>query len=92
MSTYRTRDSASRGAATRKRIVRKKTRQKHVRRRQPLDINLSIWHTLTDRLTLRETGELVRSLARARSSRRPNREQRLLMAMLIRDQQPEVAS
>jgi hypothetical protein len=46
-----------------------------------IDIDLHAWRATADKLSLRETGELVRSLIRARASKRPNREQRMLLAI-----------
>ncbi len=50
-----------------------------------LDIDLNAWRSAAGKLSLRETGELVRSLVRAHSATRPNREQRMLLAIFTRD-------
>jgi hypothetical protein len=53
----------------------------------PLDgvgIDLRAWRATADKLSLRETGELIRSLVRARAAKRPNREQRMLLAIYTR--------
>jgi hypothetical protein len=59
-----------------------------------IDIDLHAWRTTADKLTLRETGELVRSLIRAKAMKRPNREQRMLLAIFTRlhDDGSEIAS
>jgi hypothetical protein len=49
-----------------------------------LGIDLKAWRATADKLSLRETGELVRSLVRASTSKRPNREQRMLLAIFTR--------
>jgi hypothetical protein len=49
-----------------------------------IDIDLTAWRATADKLSLRETGELVRSLIRAKACRRPNREQRMLLAIFTR--------
>lgn len=49
-----------------------------------IDIDLRAWRATADKLTIRETGELVRSLVRAHSAKRPNREQRILLAIYMR--------
>ena len=61
------------------------------RRRVAIDINISAWR-LTGKLSLSETGELVRALKRASSLKRPNREQRMLLAVFTREPDGEVAS
>jgi hypothetical protein len=49
-----------------------------------IDIDLTAWRSMADKLSLRETGELVRSLIRAKAAPRPNREQRMLLAIFTR--------
>jgi hypothetical protein len=50
-----------------------------------IDIDLTAWRATSSKLSLRETGELVRSIVRASSTSRPNREQRILLAIFTRD-------
>lgn len=54
-----------------------------------IDIDLPVWKVGASKMTLRETGELVRALVRARNARRPNREQRLLLAIFTRPHDAE---
>lgn len=49
-----------------------------------IGIDLRAWHATADKLTIRETGELMRSLVRASAAKRPNREQRMLLAIYTR--------
>lgn len=49
-----------------------------------IDIDLNAWRATAAKLSLRETGELLRSIIRAHSSVRPNREQRMLLAIFTR--------
>ncbi len=49
-----------------------------------IDIDLNAWRAAVVKLSLRETGELLRSLVRAHSATRPNREQRMLLAIFTR--------
>ncbi len=49
-----------------------------------IDIDLNAWRATATKLTLRETGELLRSLVRAHAATRPNREQRMLLAVFTR--------
>lgn len=51
-----------------------------------LDMDLQAWRATVRKLTLRETGELVRALVRAQGAKRPNREQRMLLAIFTRPQ------
>jgi hypothetical protein len=46
-----------------------------------IDIDLNAWRATACKLSLRQTGELMRSLVRATTAKRPNREQRLLLAI-----------
>jgi hypothetical protein len=46
-----------------------------------IDIDLNAWRATASKLSLRQTGELMRSLLRAKSAKRPNREQRILLAI-----------
>lgn len=57
-----------------------------------LSIDLSVWKANQHKLSLKETGELVRSIVRAQKSKRPNREQRVLLALFTRDPGVEVES
>ena len=50
-----------------------------------IDIDLNAWRATSAKLSLRETGELVRALVRAHAAVRPNREQRMLLAIFMRD-------
>jgi len=49
-----------------------------------IDIDLHAWRATADKLYLRETGEVVRSLIRAKATKRPTREQRMLLAIFTR--------
>ncbi len=49
-----------------------------------IDIDLAAWRATAAKLSLRETGELLRSIIRAHASVRPNREQRMLLAIFTR--------
>lgn len=51
-----------------------------------VNMDMQAWRATVAKLTLRETGELVRSLVRAQSTSRPNREQRVLLAVFTRPQ------
>ena len=51
-----------------------------------VNMDLHAWKATVDKLTLRETGELVRALVRAQNVPRPNREQRMLLAIFTRPQ------
>lgn len=62
------------------------------RRRLVIEVDMAAWRAASPKLSLRETGELVRALKRAQSSRRPNRDQRMLLAIFTRDPDAEVAS
>jgi len=57
-----------------------------------VNIDLHAWKATAKKLTLKETGELVRSIMRAQRAKRPNREQRVLLAIFTRDPDMEVAS
>jgi len=64
--------------------------------RMVIDIDLHAWRAAVGKLSLKETGELVRALVRAQGLPRPNREQRMLLAVFTRpqadDRDDEVAS
>lgn len=55
-----------------------------------LNIDLNVWRVNQNKLSLKETGELVRSIVRAQKAKRPNREQRVLLAIFTRDPSVEV--
>lgn len=57
-----------------------------------VNMDLRAWKSAAGKLSLRETGELVRALVRAQTSSKPNREQRILLAVFTRDPDQEVAS
>jgi hypothetical protein len=57
-----------------------------------VNMDMGAWRSTAPKLTLRETGELVRSLIRAQAAKRPNREQRILLAIFTRHQPMEEAS
>jgi hypothetical protein len=57
-----------------------------------INIDLSAWRASACKLSLKETGELTRALVRAQNAKRPNREQRVLLAIFTRDPEVEVAS
>lgn len=57
-----------------------------------LNVDIVAWKATINKLTLRETGELVRSLVRAQKAQRPNREQRILLAIFTREPAMEVVS
>jgi hypothetical protein len=54
--------------------------------RMVIDIDLHAWRAAVGKLSLKETGELVRALVRAQGLPRPNREQRMLLAVFTRPQ------
>ena len=56
-----------------------------------VNMDLHAWKATVDKLSLKETGELVRALVRAQNVPRPNREQRMLLAIFTRPQPDEVA-
>lgn len=57
-----------------------------------INMDVAAWNAAADKLSLKEAGELVRSLLRAQGAHRPNREQRILLAIFTRDPDEEVAS
>ena len=59
--------------------------------RMVIDIDLHAWRAAVGKLSLKETGELVRALVRAQGLPRPNREQRMLLAVFTRPQTEEQA-
>ena len=56
-----------------------------------VNMDLHAWRATVDKLSLRETGELVRALVRAQNVPRPNREQRMLLAVFTRPQPSDEA-
>jgi hypothetical protein len=52
---------------------------------EELGVDVGIWLTACNKLSLRESGELVRALIRAQRAKRPNRDQRMLLAVFTRD-------
>lgn len=57
-----------------------------------INIDLTAWRASAHKLSLKETGELTRALLRAQNAKRPNREQRVLLAIFTRDPAVEVVS
>lgn len=57
-----------------------------------VNLDLAVWRTGAGKLSLKETGELMRSIIRAQKAKRPNREQRVLLAIFTRDPDVEVHS
>ena len=57
-----------------------------------INIDLCAWRASANKLSLKETGELTRALVRAQNAKRPNREQRVLLAIFTRDPMVEVES
>ena len=45
------------------------------------DVDMAVWRITSGKLSLEQTGRLVRSLIAAKTSKRPTREQRLLLAL-----------
>jgi hypothetical protein len=64
---------------------------KNRKRETSFEVDVAMLHAGTGKLTLREAGELIRALARAKSARRPNRDQRMLLAVFTRNPDGEVA-
>jgi hypothetical protein len=52
---------------------------------EELGVDVGLWLTACNKLSLRESGELVRALIRAQRAKRPNRDQRMLLAVFTRD-------
>ena len=57
-----------------------------------INVDLGAWRAGASKLSLKETGELTRALVRAQNTKRPNREQRVLLAIFTRDPAVEVTS
>lgn len=57
-----------------------------------INVDVDAWQATVEKLTIRETGELIRSLVRAQGARKPNREQRILLAIFTRQPLGEVAA
>jgi hypothetical protein len=52
---------------------------------ESVGMDLKLWNIACVKLTLRENGELMRALVRAQRAKRPNRDQRLLLAVFTRE-------
>lgn len=80
--------TSGRGAVTEGGLMQRSSPQpEHV-----FNVDLAAWRSTAGKLSLRETGELVRALVRAQSVKRPNREQRILLAIFTRQQAAEDAA
>jgi hypothetical protein len=55
-----------------------------------INIDLNAWRAGAGKLSLKETGELTRALVRAQNAKKPNREQRVLLAIFTRDPLEEI--
>lgn len=76
--------SAATATAAKRRA--KKTREaKAAAEIESIGIDLALWNVACIKLTLRENGELMRALVRARRAKRPNRDQRMLLAVFTRE-------
>ena len=52
---------------------------------ESIGVDISIWVCASQKLSLRESGELIRAIVRAKRAKRPNRDQRMLLAVFTRD-------
>jgi hypothetical protein len=74
-----------------KNVNRLSPKPRRVKARKPcakaeeIGVDVSIWMTACGKLSLRESGELIRALIRAQRAKRPNRDQRMLLAVFTRD-------
>ena len=50
-----------------------------------IGVDTTAWRAAAGKLSLKESGELVRALVRAQSAKKPNRDQRMLLAVFTRD-------
>ena len=50
-----------------------------------LDVDVFMWQAGVEKLSLKESGELIRALTRAKTAKRPNRDQRMLLAVFTRN-------
>ena len=48
---------------------------------ESFDVDLAVWRVTSGKLSLEQTGRLMRSLIAAQTCKRPTREQRLLLAL-----------
>ena len=53
-----------------------------------LQLDIGLLRAAISKLTLKETGELMRSIVRAGKVEKPNREQRVLLAIFAREEEP----
>jgi len=53
-----------------------------------LQLDIGLLRAAIRKLTLKETGELMRSIVRAGKVAKPNREQRMLLAIFAREEEP----
>ena len=56
---------------------------------ESIGMDLKLWNIACVKLTLRENGELMRALVRAQRAKRPNRDQRMLLAVFTRENDGE---
>ena len=72
--------------------MQRATRKSKSRPEKALDVDMDAWRVTAPKLSVRETGELVRAISHAKSLRRPNRAQRMLLAIFTRHPTQEPAS
>jgi hypothetical protein len=70
---------------TPKKRVKKKLAQKKLPTPESIGIDLQVFATVNLKLSLKESGELIRALMRAQRAKRPNRDQRMLLAVFTRE-------
>lgn len=76
--------AAATSAAARKR-AKKMREAKAAAEIESVGLDLKLWNIACVKLTLRENGELMRALVRAQRAKRPNRDQRILLAVFTRE-------
>lgn len=52
---------------------------------ESMGLDIRLWNFASAKLSLKESGELIRALMRAQKAKRPNRDQRMLLAVFTRD-------
>ena len=65
-------------------MQRAKKKAKRRPAEKAIDVDLATWRVAASKLSVRESGELVRAITRAQSLKRPNRDQRMLLAIFTR--------
>jgi hypothetical protein len=53
---------------------------------ESIGLDTRMWGSACLKLSLRESGELIRAILRARRCKRPNRDQRMLLAIFSREE------